>query len=66
MLVPRPTSLVDTKGVIQYSVAIEVPQLPGKVPGDNTHCKIATKANSENLTGAIRAHYTWAFVTLEG
>ena len=62
-LVPRPTSPTNTKEVIPYSVAIEVPQLPGRVAGDNTRRKIVTKANSANPIGAIAAHYTWAFAT---
>ena len=62
-IVPQPTSPADVKEVIPYSVAIKVLQLPGRVVGDSTQRKIATKANSVNQTGAIRAHYTWAFTT---
>ena len=62
-LVPRPTSPTGVKEVIPYSVAIKMPQLLGRVLGDSTQRKTTTMANSANLTGVIRAHYTWTFTT---
>ena len=39
----RPTSPANAKEVIPYSVAIKVPQLPGRVAGDSTRRKNCDK-----------------------